>query len=178
MIEPGLIPSSWHRSLACNLFGHDLSHTLLNTLPAWYHIFPSNHCSLVVVLRKPYCKVSLVIVCSMLWRKFKRKGSQWLRVWKMHFTNYQNFDSRKITSYDSLDTLFLSNNLLILIFLSYFYHFLLQETVRTLLMVSTALVNLVSMVLNVNTTSTTVRPLVVETVGKSLEFYLYYLFKN
>lgn len=96
----------------------------------------------------------------------------------MHFKIHQNFDSRKITSYDSLDTLFLSNNLLILIFLSYFYHFLLQETVRTLLMVSTALVNLVSMVLNVNTTSTTVRPLVVETVGKSLEFYLYYLFKN
>ena len=45
-------------------------------------------------------------------------------------------------------------------------------------MVSTALVNLVSVVLNVNTTSTTVRPLVVETVGKSLEFYIYYLFKN
>ena len=88
----------------------------------------------------------------------------------MHFKIHQIFDSRKITSYDSLDTLFLSNKLLILIFIK-FYHFLLQETVRTLLMVSTALVNLVSMVLNVNTTSTTVRPLVVETVGKSLEFY-------
>lgn len=41
----------------------------------------------------------------------------------MHFKIHQNFDSRKITSYDSLDTLFLSNKLLILIFYQIFIIF-------------------------------------------------------